>query len=137
MDGVLQEHAICGEARKMLRIVITSLGQVMAQMLDHDNRVREFKEDLVSLDLRGIVRKHITTGAPAEISNSDYYTLRQIVGDQFEVHPSAIVLVGSCRTGFSLKPEQRYHPARPGSDLDIAIISPERFDEYWDKAFRY
>src|SRR5437588_8129200 len=109
----------------------------MAQVSDHDNRVHQFKEDLVSLDVRGVVRKHITTGAPVELSNSDYYSLRQIVGDQFEVHPSAVVLVGSCRTGFSLKAEQRYHQARPGSDLDIAIISPERFDEYWDKAYGY
>lgn len=103
----------------------------------HAAQVLGFKSDLVSLDIRDVVRKHITTGTPAAFSDSDYFSLRQIVGNQFEVHPSAVVLVGSCRMGFSLKPEKRYVPARPGSDLDLAIISPDRFNDYWARVHGY
>ena len=48
-----------------------------------------------------------------------------------------MVLVGSCRTGFTLKPDKRWQPARPASDLDLALVSTDRFDDYWDKVFHY
>jgi Calcineurin-like phosphoesterase len=46
-------------------------------------------------------------------------------------------LVGSCRTGFSIAPTKRYREAKPNSDLDVAIVSQERFDHYWDDVFAY
>ena len=48
-----------------------------------------------------------------------------------------MIIVGSCRTGFSIAAKHRYREAKPGSDLDVAIVSLERFDQYWDDVFSY
>lgn len=71
------------------------------------------------------------------LTEESYFKLRAIIGAEFELHPSAVVLVGSCRTGFSLSPEYRYREVQPDSDLDVAIVSLERFDHYWDAVFEY
>lgn len=39
--------------------------------------------------------------------------------------------------GFSLKPKKRYLPVPPDSDVDIAIVSSQQFDAYWDNVFDY
>lgn len=84
-----------------------------------------------------LIRKHITTGEPAGIDGEAYFVLRNVVADEFELHPSAVVLVGSSRMGFSIVPKKRYRKVRAHSDLDLALISSERFDRYWDDVFAY
>jgi hypothetical protein len=103
----------------------------------HLSRVERFRLDLAALDVRELVRKHITTGMPVEIAAEDYYELRRLVAKEFGLHPSAVIVVGSCRTGFSIAPKKRYRPARAGSDLDVALVSPEQFRRYWDAVFEY
>jgi hypothetical protein len=103
--------------------------------LDHEGRVAAFREDLENGDLHDVIQKHITTGNPVAIDDSIYFLLRRMVAHEFFVHPSAVILVGSCRTGFSLKPNKRYLPVAPDSDVDIAIIEPRLFDAYWDNVF--
>jgi hypothetical protein len=92
---------------------------------------------LAVLDVRDFIRKHITTGMPVEVGPDDYYELRRMVAKEFGLHPSAVILVGSCRTGFSIRPKIRYRQARPASDLDVAMVSREQFDTYWDGVFDY
>ena len=104
---------------------------------EHLDRVEKFKMDLDALDLREIVRKHITTGMPAAIHADDYYELRRDVALEFGLHPNAVILVGSCRMGFTLKLERRFQPFQAGSDLDLALVSSEQFDSYWDGVFQF
>jgi hypothetical protein len=88
------------------------------------------------------IRKHITTGDPAVISRDTYFELRRRVSAEFAIHPSAVVLVGSCRLGFSLKPKGshngpklRFVAATAASDVDVAVVSQALFDEIWDAVF--
>ena len=104
---------------------------------EHMTRIEQFKLDLLALKSSEVTRKHITTGAPALLTESEYYDLRSLVAIQFDVHPSEVILVGSCRLGFSISPKKRFREARPNSDLDLAIISSTRFDDYWDGVFAY
>ncbi len=104
---------------------------------DHLRRVTEFQDDLRRMEPIKVIRKHITTGGSAVLTEGVYYELRNEVADHFGLHPSEVVLVGSCRMGFSLKPYKRYEPFGASSDVDLAIISREKFDEYWDLVFRY
>lgn len=104
---------------------------------DHERRVQEFRAALTALEIREVVRKYITTGMPAVITEYDYYDLRRDVAKEFQLHPNAVILVGSCRVGFSLKPEKRYAPSQSNSDLDLALVSVERFDDFWDRVFHY
>jgi hypothetical protein len=105
----------------------------------HEARVSNFKEDLQKDKIQDVIRKHITTGDPTIIPRDIYFELRRRVSQQFDLHPSEIVSVGSCRLGFSLKRKgrtrERYNPAKATADVDLAIVSPGRFDSYWDRVF--
>jgi hypothetical protein len=100
-------------------------------------RIVEFKDDLGRIDLIQVVRKHITTGPSVVLQEATYYDLRDQVARHFKIHPSAVVVVGSCRTGFSIKPTKRYALCAETSDVDLAIVSRDRFDHYWDLVFDY
>lgn len=104
---------------------------------DYEGRVQEFHAALIELEVREVVRKYITTGMPAAIAEKDYYDLRRDVAKEFKLHPNAVVLIGSCRVGFSLKPNKLYAPTHSNSDLDLALVSMERFDDFWDRVFHY
>ncbi len=103
----------------------------------HASRVLEFQRDLAAAknDLSDVIQKHITTGEPVVIESDVYYQLRRSVAYEFGIHPSCVILVGSCRTGFSLKPKKRYECVRSDSDVDVAVISESLFDDYWDQVF--
>ncbi len=100
-------------------------------------RVAEFQTDLLQMETIGVIRKHITTGTPAALNDGTYFELRNEVADHFELHPSQVLVVGSCRTGFSLKPIKRYAAFTDASDVDLAIISRDKFDVYWDRVFEH
>jgi hypothetical protein len=110
---------------------------MQAQADEHELRVERFRFDLKSMRPSELIRKHITTGMPVMLSEELYFTLRNLIADEFKLHPSAVILVGSCRTGFSIAPTKRYVAAAPDADLDVALVSQERFDYYWDGVFAY
>ncbi len=109
----------------------------MAETQNHQPLLDRFQADLKTLQTHDLVRKHITTGMPTELSEDEYFELRRIVAEEFHLHPSSVVLVGSCRQGFSIAPKKRWRAAGISSDLDVSIVSPERFDIYWDDVFAY
>src|SRR5262249_38426705 len=89
-----------------------------------------------------IVQKHILTGSPVALTADDYFALRHEVARQFGIHSVEVVLVGSCRIGFSLtdKTKQnrpRYSRLRAGSDLDLVVVSARLFDQLLDAVFEY
>jgi hypothetical protein len=110
---------------------------MQSETAHHDARVKRFCSDLRELHPTELIRKYITTGMPVELTEEDYFGLRSIIAEEFQLHPSAVVLVGSCRTGFSIAPNKRYRAAKPDSDLDVALVSRDRFDHYWDDVFAY
>jgi len=99
--------------------------------------LQKFQSELTALPSEEIIRKYITTGMPVHLSEDDYFNLRKVIAHEFKLHPSSVVLIGSCRLGFSIAPKKRYRLARPDSDLDVAIVSAEQFDVYWDAVFSY
>jgi hypothetical protein len=103
----------------------------------HEDRVKRFCADLELLKPNDVIRKHITTGMPVYLDEEQYFDLRSRIADEFKLYPSEVVLVGSCRMGFSIAPKKRYREARRNSDLDVAIVSLDRFDNYWDGVFAY
>jgi hypothetical protein len=98
-------------------------------------RVSSFQADLLQMEMVDVIRKHITTGMSAVLSESEYYDLRNEVASHFSVHPSEVVVVGSCRTGFSIKPSKRYEAFSDASDVDLAVVSTTKFDAYWELVF--
>lgn len=103
----------------------------------HQLRVTRFRADLAAAEISDVIRKHITTGEPVGVEPDTYFQLRKQIAGEFAVHPSAIVLVGSCRLGFSLKNKKggRYTPITQASDVDVAVVSDALFDSYWNQVF--
>jgi hypothetical protein len=127
----------CVAPKSCTEYCATNRATTMAKAPKHEPLILRFKADLKRGPVGDSVQKHITTGMPTELSEDDYFDLRRVVAAEFDLHPSAVVLVGSCRQGFSIAPKKRWNPAHPGSDLDIAIVSSESFDLYWDSVFAY
>ena len=91
---------------------------------DHIKRVSDFVHD-VNVDIDQCIRRHITTGDPVGISQITYYELRHAIADWLVIHPSKVVVIGSCRVGFTIKPRVRYSPFNPSSDIDVAVVSDQ------------
>lgn len=108
--------------------------------------VFKFKQDCLDKDLDVIVQKHLIDGS------SYFFDIIQI-GEEFEfkkdlakslgVHIRDIVIVGSAKLGFSIKPDENnlsFYPFKKfdfdfendvenkKSDLDVAIVSGSLFD---------
>jgi hypothetical protein len=80
-----------------------------------------------------IVEEHILSGQPFAFENDQpsYDLLRAEISRELTVDVPAIHLVGSGQIGFSLAPEKFGTPFRPESDLDIAVVDSQMFDEAW------
>jgi hypothetical protein len=104
----------------------------------HAAAVSAFKDRLRSASALDVVREVITHGAAAIIGDQDYTQLRQHVGGTLQVSPNRdVFMVGSAKLGFSIKPVRRYQPFSDGSDVDLAVVSPELYCRLWAEARRY
>ena len=107
----------------------------------YHERLARFKKDLSAIGVKDVIWKHITTGPTAKIDDDAYFELRHRIAQRFALHPSSVVIVGSCKLGFALKikgdgPNRaRYEPAGDRNDVDVAIVSQSLFDSIWDTTF--
>jgi hypothetical protein len=63
----------------------------------------------------------------------EYDEFRQEVADRLGVNVTNIDIVGSGRLGFSLNPDHLLSHFRPGSDIDLVIVSSQVFDSAWEE----
>lgn len=98
---------------------------------------REFKSDVLLLEAEAVVRRHITYGSAFALSDELHFDLKSDVSREFGIHPSEVVVVGSAKLGFSLKPRDLFRQFWEQSDIDVAIVSPILFDELWEEVFEY
>lgn len=100
-------------------------------MPDSTDRLTAFKDDLKVLEPRQVVQKHITFGETAVLSQTQHFGLRTAVADRFGIHPHEVVVVGSAKLGFSIKPSRRYGRFGDTSDIDLALVSADLFVRQW------
>lgn len=104
--------------------------------VEPQQRLDWFLHDLGRLTVTQVIRKHILTGEPFALEPDLYYDLRSVVANRFGLHEAGVVVVGSSRTGFTLKANNqghRYRFWRPSSDLDVAVVSSQLFDLFWQR----
>ena len=104
-----------------------------------DEKLEHFKKDLLNKNLsdEDIVGKYLLTGVPVELGDDLYYQLRKEVGNHFGVSITKIHVVGSSKLGFSIAPQKRFRPINDESDIDVAVIDEQLFDDYWKKLFEF
>lgn len=96
-----------------------------------------FRADVASLEPVAVVRRHITYGSAYALTDDLHFGLKDEVSRRFGVHPSEVLVVGSAKLGFSLKPSELFRSFWEQSDIDIAIVSPVLFDQLWSEVFDY
>lgn len=99
--------------------------------------VEAFKADLARLDSAQMVDKWLLTGSCAVISDTTTHAIADAIARNFQVEYTSIVVVGSARLGFSIKPKRRYEAFGEDSDVDVAIVSTELFERVWREIYEY
>lgn len=102
-----------------------------------DSLIAAFRNDLGVLSDENVVHKHILTGSSVVVAEAAYFEIRSKTAEEFNICPSEVLMVGSCKTGFSLKDAYPYRHARIDSDIDVAIVSEGMFQEYWEAVFHF
>ncbi|MEW2568519.1 hypothetical protein [Streptomyces sp. NPDC047070] len=102
--------------------------------MDDVSGLPEFWKEFSSLgqEVGYFVTARMFDGTPAVWPQElNYIKWRHLVATELGVDPMAVQLVGSARLGYSMNPRKNYRKFHGGSDLDIAVISPELFDRAW------
>lgn len=61
-----------------------------------------------------------------------YDEFKHFVADSLEIHFNNISIVGSAKTGISLSPDNDFKLFDDESDLDLVLVSPKLFYQFWD-----
>ncbi|HEY9815238.1 MAG TPA: hypothetical protein V6D20_05460 [Candidatus Obscuribacterales bacterium] len=96
-----------------------------------------FKRDLATLTPEAIFRRHIILRQSAVINEDYHFALKEEVSDHFRVNFTDVVMVGSAKLGFSIKPSRRWGDFGDTSDIDLAIVSAPLFEKFWSELHRY
>ena len=99
--------------------------------------VNKFKRDICELDLSVAVQKHLTYGPCCLLSSDAYFELKREIAQQFKLHPTQVLVVGSAKLGFSIVPKKRYRLFNDESDIDVALVAPQLFEEVWTEVYDY
>lgn len=119
-----------------------------------DDRIGDFKQDLRAKNIseEQIFQKHLIDAKSYYFHNilnqiNLEYAVKSQISTAFDVSLNEVILVGSGKIGFSLKPKFPYREfdalfkktklQKEKSDLDIAIISPKFFEDTGVRLYRF
>ena len=107
---------------------------------DHAERVADFKAALLAHDEATLIDRYYQTQPAAALTTAQEASLRRAIADHHRVPLRDVIIVGSAKLGFTLRPK----PGRPAlssfgdaSDIDVAIISGPLFLNLWKRIFLY
>ncbi|MHC8315726.1 hypothetical protein [Pseudomonas sp. LB3P31] len=99
--------------------------------------IDDFKQDLAILTSLQIIRKYILAAESKILSVDQHYRLKEQVCENFGIEFSDVIVVGSGKLGFSIKPSRRFQSFNDESDIDIAVVSPKLFEAVWAEAYLF
>ncbi|GAB2899774.1 hypothetical protein ACCI51_18125 [Microbulbifer echini] len=99
--------------------------------------IEEFKADLTSLNSLQIYRKYVLGGDCHLLDNHQIFEIRETICENFQIEYNDVILVGSGKLGFSIKPSRRFRAFNDDSDIDIAIVSTKLFEKIWEEAYLF
>lgn len=106
-------------------------------MITADEFKSQLRDKTVS-DLE-IVQRYITHGSPFVFGGDEdkYFKLKKTVGQKFGLNPQYVIMVGSGKLGFSMSPLKQWQPFHDESDIDMAIISSDIFENFWKELYGF
>lgn len=109
----------------------------LVDQVEIEKLIQEFQNDLQKYSAERIVQKRITFGSSYILSEDLYFDLKASVSEHFHISTNEVLIVGSGKLGFSIAPTKRYRHFSDTSDVDIALISSDLFDDIWKIVFDY
>jgi hypothetical protein len=100
-------------------------------------KVVAFREELRLHDALSMVQRKVTHGSCYMLDDDKYFDLKNVIANQYKIHHSQVVVVGSAKLGFSIAPKKRYRAFSETSDIDVAFASPTLYDVLWNDVFEY
>lgn len=97
----------------------------------------DFKADLQSFSDVQIVRKYILNGGCHALTDNQHYQLKERISEHFGIQFNDVIVVGSGKLGFSIKPSKRYQTFGEESDIDVAVVSTDLFTKIWEDAHQF
>lgn len=92
----------------------------------------EFKKILLETSTEDYVSNYILERVPwIFTSRGQYNKWKRRLAENIDVDPFSIVVVGSSCTEYSLSPNKGFSRFSTGSDIDIAVVSPDHFNQAW------
>lgn len=101
------------------------------------SHIDDFKEFIRQNSATDAFRRYILHSDCQMIESSQSYALKSKICDKLNVGFDNVIIVGSCKLGFSIKPTKRFVPFGDESDIDVAIVSPTLFENVWRTALEY
>jgi hypothetical protein len=99
--------------------------------------LEDFKADLHLLSSTQLIRKYIYNGSCNVLNDDKHYQLKEEICEHLKIEFNDVVLVGSAKLGFSIKPSKRFAAFGEESDIDVAVVSKSLFERIWEEAFLY
>jgi hypothetical protein len=95
-------------------------------------RLQSFQADLPHNTSRQMYHAHVRDASPCVLTADGVSALFERFNKYWGIRVDGLRLVGSAQNGFSIKPGRRWQSFDfDTSDIDVAIISPELFDDMW------
>lgn len=94
-----------------------------------DNFINDLNNE--AYDSRFIVQKFLCNGSSPILNDEQIFEIKFHIANQFNIHPNEIILTGSGKLGFSIAPKKLFNYFNENSDIDIAIISNNAFENFW------
>jgi hypothetical protein len=95
------------------------------------SRIEAFRGELTRWSSIEVVQRFVTTGEPTILSPQQYVELKQKIAARFSIHHTEIFVVGSAKLGFSIAPNKRWRAFTETSDVDVAIVSQQLYENIW------
>lgn len=117
----------------------------MSMPIDPEHLAR-FKADLAALTVDQVYRRYVLPDACKGLTEVDELKLRLKIADKFDIDVSKVIIVGSAKLGFTLRPKRKtesteerpaFSPFSENSDIDIAVVSDVLFDYVWKQCLEF
>lgn len=100
-----------------------------------------FYKDLCEneIDTEILIEKYLLNGNTYIFRDNEnnYFKLKKIISDKFQVSTTNVFMVGSAKLGFSISPKKLWKPLNDESDIDMAIISDKLYDIFWKQLLEF
>ncbi len=112
--------------------------QMTNYILDLNDKVAQFKQDLKKTPTNEIYTKYVLAGEVWVFKKKyndkwfeNYNDFKLYISKRLGVHYNDIAIAGSAKLGFSVNPKKKFKLFNEESDIDVVIISQELFYLFW------